>query len=163
MSLVDTEYKIRAVLINVMDTQPYRYKSLSSNRRNYIDTVIEHGTGLFHAPGGAITALQKDLLECNPEGVAIWDYNGQCAVGIASPWNIVDWTVDPFDWQIARDGLPAEMVLNRIKDGWCKGIGCIIKIYPSPLGSYGVRSNSDNILLHSTSNPTVEALDDILF
>jgi RHS repeat-associated protein len=161
-TLVDTEYKIKAALSKVMDDQPYRYKSLSSNRRNYIDNVIEHGTGLFRAPGGAITALQKDLLECNPEGAAIWDYDGQCAIGISSPWNVVDWTVDPYDWSIALNEQPAEMVLGRIKNGWCQGIGCIIKIYPSSLGSYGVRTNSDNILLHSWSNPTVEALDDIL-
>jgi len=167
-SLSDTEYNIKAALLQIKESKPHRYAGLSANVRDYVDNVIEHGTGLFRPPGGDITRRQISNLECtlSIECVVMgcWMVSPNCAED-SGPWEVHRWTVDPQDWWIADQDLPAEMVLDRIKHGWYKwGIfGRIARaITPGRWGSYGVRSNEDDILLHSWSDPTVEALDDIL-
>ncbi len=68
-SLLNTEYNIKAALLEVKETKPYRYASLPTSARKYIDNVIEYGTGLFRAPGGDITSRQIADLECVPQYV----------------------------------------------------------------------------------------------
>jgi peptidoglycan/xylan/chitin deacetylase (PgdA/CDA1 family) len=167
-SLIDTEHNIRAALRRIKIGQSYRYRSLSPDRRDYIDRVISNGTGLFRPHGGDITWGQVKALECQP--IVDCDEIGCIATALsceAGPWDVVLWTVDPHDWEKDLDTeifihSPAE-ILERIQSGWYSGIGYLIReIKSSRYGSRGVRSNSDNILLHSDSDPTVMALERIL-
>lgn len=170
-SLNSTEGQLRAALLHVKTNQPARYRSLPTTERNYVDDVIEKGTGLFRPPGGDLTFGQQFQLECTEVVYApggSYPVQGRCKEGIPGPYNVQWWTVDPQDWALTT---PDE-VFDRVVNGWYESstilgvdvpIGAITRIgKPSRFGSYGVRSNSDNILLHSTSDPTVQALDPIL-
>jgi peptidoglycan/xylan/chitin deacetylase (PgdA/CDA1 family) len=85
---------------------------------------------------------------------------------------VYKWDVDPRDWAIAdayADGdltyeQATEMLLGRLQHGWHKYgvIGKVLRnLRPSPGGSFGIRSDSDIVLLHSNAF-TVEILDEIL-
>lgn len=150
-SILDTDFYIKESLSYVKRMEPSRYFSLGTQTRSYIDGVIENGTGLFRPPGGDITAAQIWLLQSNYEGAP-------------GPWHVIMWTVDPADWFIDDEGLASDIILDRIINGWCSNaIGCVARIFkPNRYGSLGVQSNSDNILLHSDSEPTVEILPELI-
>lgn len=164
-----TENKIRSVLRRMKEDSPYRYYALAGDTRAYVDQVIAKGTGLFRAPGGDITAEQIELLSCwkTPDGQHI------CPTGLDNPYNVYKWDVDTRDWAISDAYEAGEMaytdavnmLIQRVQEGWYKnGVVGIIgrEIRPSPVGSFGVRSNTDDILFHSTSFITAQALNRIL-
>jgi RHS repeat-associated protein len=162
-----TETQIRSALQKVKQEQTYRYLVLPGDVRDYVDRVIADGTGLFRAPGGDITPAQIELLEC-------WDgVQGVCPAGLENPYNVYKWNVDSRDWAVSQayeEGdltyeEATEMLTSRLQEGWSKYgvIGDLFRnVRSSPAGSFGVRSNTDNILLHSTSYITSEVLDKFL-
>ena len=183
-SLNSTEGVIRSALLQVRTLQPARYQALPPTERDYVDNVIEKGTGIFRPPGGKLTAAQEWQLECMqivsaPGGS--YPVRGKCNEAIPGPYNISWWTVDPFDWAIDDDfddsnitlSEAAELIYQHVTQGRYNSVtilGADVPLGkitppllgPSRFGSYGVLSNSDNILFHSDSEPTVEALDPIL-
>ena len=169
-----TEDSIRTSLLWMKTFQPQRYLGLPLERRDYIDSVIEHGTGLFRAPFGDLTGEQALDIACLPPNPAMMSGEGSWGLWAEGcdpgPWKIVDWTVDPLDWDIyatySASEDPAGEVYKRTREGWHTGVlgwllGSVLGIHSSR-GSPGVRSNSDIILLHSPYWSTVKALDYIL-
>ena len=90
---------------------------------------------------------------------------------------MVRWTVDPRDYEIATaygdPNVAADILYDRVINGWLN-VNQPLPILGQPIpqlapvfrdvvgatsvGSYGIRSNSDNLLLHSLYPSTVLAL-----
>lgn len=169
-SVIATENNIRQVLQRYKTAQMHSFNSLPQSRRNYIDDIIEKGTGLFRAPGGDITGYQAAALNCQlyDENFSESGATPTCPSDIRGEYNTFYWDVDPADWQLALFHPepsewfnPVTELYNRIFNGWDRerlAVGGISVTF----WSRGVQSNSDNILLHSWSDPTVSALPAIL-
>jgi len=167
-SVLATRDSIVDVLRENVDSNP-EYGDLPISIRSYISSVINHGTGLFRAPGGDFTDFQRAVLLCvmhdNEDGVWHWTSGQSCdeSIGLSDPYLTYRWDVDPWDWYLNAfpDSVDnaQETLFSRIFNGWTRYTGPLDVI---PVRHRSVRSNEDNILLHSNSNLTVETLPSIL-
>ncbi len=169
--MVQSVLSTRDSIVEVIDERrnsESMFDSLPTSTQSYILGVIEHGTGLFRAPGGDFTTFQIGVLSCTihtDDGVPYYTSGETCddSLGLSDPYLTYRWDVDPWDWYLNAFSDTVdnaeETLYDRIFNGWTRWVGPLDAI---PLHHGGIDSNDDNILLHSNSNLTVQTLPRIL-
>jgi peptidoglycan/xylan/chitin deacetylase (PgdA/CDA1 family) len=175
-SINRTENNIKSILERYR-REKSEYQNLPGHIKDYISLIIRYGTGLFRPPGGDLTPHQQVLLEPDQINCPNYMVGSPTCDGLQGVYNVLYWDVDPADWQVALNpsnyGNPlftdsfvtptnladynaAQEIYRRIFDGYWRSF--LLPVGSISVWKSGVTSNSDNILLHSTSNPTVIAL-----
>jgi peptidoglycan/xylan/chitin deacetylase (PgdA/CDA1 family) len=160
-SVAATDDAIVGVLQSIKDHPGYlgSFRNLDSGTQDYIDGIIEHGTGLFRPHGGYIKQSQLRAIECKN----IWGEPTECDSRLRGPLDVRLWDVDPRDWEAHNPDFfstdPSE-ILSRL----CNGFWWDFYSTPTVKVSFynhPVTSNNDVILLHSYEE-TASVLPEIL-